>query len=121
VIGHVQAAGDALEDLSVANIADAVDDLADPPLAQADRSGDAHLAEPGVLAQQPEQGTDVALAKRLADVGAFPEGGGYRRRVECAWTHGVPSIWPSPGARVTGCDQQLTRHLTVRTPSVMGS
>ena len=37
------------------------------------------------------QDADVALAQGLADVGAFPEGGGYRRRVECAWTHGV---WP---------------------------
>ena len=121
MVGHVQAIGDALKDLGVADLADAVDDLADPALTQADRSGDAHLTEPGVLAQQPEQGAHVALAKRVADVGAFPEGGGYRRRVECAWTHGVPSIVPSPGARVTGCDQQLTRHLTVRTPSVMGS
>ena len=59
--------------------------------------------------EQPEQRAHVALAQRLADVGAFPEGGRYRRGVECAWPHGVPSIVPSPGARVTGCDQQLTR------------
>ena len=121
MVGHVEAVGDALEDLGVADLADAVDDFADPALAEADCGGDAHLAEPGVLAEQPEQGAHVALAQGLADVGAFPEGGRYRRRVECAWTHGVPSILPSPGARVTGCDQQLTRHLTVRTPSVMGS
>ena len=121
MIGHVQAVGDALEDPGIANIADAVDDLADPALPDVGCGADAELADSGVLADQPEQRAHVALAQGLADVGAFPEGGGYRRRVECAWTHGVPSIVPSPGARVTGCDQQLTRHLTVRTPSVMGS
>ena len=109
VVGHVEAVGDALEDVGVADAPDAVDDFADPALAEADRGGDAHLAEPGVLAEQPEQRAHVALAQRLADVGAFPEGGRYRRGVECACPHGVPSILPSPGARVTGCDQQLTR------------
>ena len=112
VVGHVQAVGDALEDLGVADVADAVDDFADPALAEADRGGDAHLAEPGVLAEQPEQRAHVAPAQSLADVGAFPEGGRYRRRVECAWTHGSPSILPSPGARMTGCDQQLTREVS---------
>ena len=102
-------------------LADAVDDFAHPALAEADRGADAHLAEPEVLLEQPEQRAHVALAQGLADVGAFPEGGRYRRRVECAWTHGGPSILLSPGAHMTGCDQQLTRHLTVRTPSVMGS
>ena len=121
MVGHVEAVGDALEDVRVADAPDAVDDFADPALAEADRGADAHLAEPGVLLEQPEQRAHVALAQRLADVGAFPEGGRYRRRVECAWPHGGPSIVPSPGAHVTGCDQQLTRHLTVRTPSVMGS
>ena len=121
VVGHVEAVGDALEDVGVADAPDAVDDFAHPALAEADRGADAHLAEPEVLLEQPEQRAHVALAQGLADVGAFPEGGRYRRRVECAWTHGGPSILLSPGAHVTGCDQQLTRHLTVRTPSVMGS
>ena len=66
----------------------AVDDFADPALAEADRGADACLAEPGVLAEQREQRAHVALAQRLADVGAFPEGGRYRRRVECACPHG---------------------------------
>ena len=61
MVGHVQAVGDALEDLGVADLADAVDDFADPALAQADRSADAHLAEPEVLPQQPEQRAHVAL------------------------------------------------------------
>ena len=121
VVGHVQAVGDALEDLDIADLADAVDDFAHPALAEADRGADAHLAEAEVLPEEPEQRAHVALAQGLADVGAFPEGGRYRRRVECAWTHGGPSILLSPGAHMTGCDQQLTRHLTVRTPSVMGS
>src|SRR6185437_2179697 len=54
VVGHVQAVGDALEDLDVADLANAVDDFAHPALAQADRSTDAHLAEAEVLPQEPE-------------------------------------------------------------------
>ena len=120
MVGHVQAICDALEDLGVADPPDAVDDFAHPALAEADGGADARLAEPEILLEQPEQRAHVALAQGLADVGAFPEGGRYRRRVECAWTHGGPSIVLSPGA-CDCCGQQLTRHLTVRTPSVMGS
>jgi hypothetical protein len=108
VVGHVEAVGDALEDVGVTDAADAVDDFAHPALAQADRGTDAHLAKAEVLPEEPEQRAHVALAQGLADVGAFPEGGWYRRRVECAWTHGGPSIVLSPGAHMTGCDQQLT-------------
>ena len=50
VVGHVEAVGDALEDVRVADAPDAVDDFADPALAEADRGPDAGLAEPGVLA-----------------------------------------------------------------------
>src|SRR5262249_43802133 len=89
VVGRVEAVGDALEDAGVTDGPGAVDDFADPALAEADRGGDAHLAEPGVLAQQPEQSSHVARPERLADVGALPEGGRYRRRVECACPHVV--------------------------------
>jgi hypothetical protein len=121
VVRYVQAVGDALEDVGLADAPDAIDDFAHPALAQADRSADARLTEPEVLLEQPEQRAHVAVAQGLADVVAFPQGGRYRRRVECARTHSVPSIVLSPGAHMTGCDQQHTRHLTVRTPSVMGS
>ena len=47
MVGHVEAVGDALEDAGVADGPGAVDDFADPALAEADRGGDAHLAEPG--------------------------------------------------------------------------
>src|SRR5262249_14747368 len=47
VVGHVEAVGDALEDAGVADGPGAVDDFADPALAEADCGGDAHLAEPG--------------------------------------------------------------------------
>jgi hypothetical protein len=46
VVGHVEAVGDALEDVGVADAADAVDDFAHPALAEADCGADAHLAEP---------------------------------------------------------------------------
>ena len=82
--------------MGVADAADAVDDFADPALAEADRGADAHLAEAGVLLDQPEQRAHVALAQGLADVGAFPEAGRYRRRVECACPHGCPSIFRAP-------------------------
>ena len=62
MVGHVEAVGDALKDAGVADGPGAVDDFADPALAEADRGGDAQLAEPGVLAEQPEQRAHVALA-----------------------------------------------------------
>jgi hypothetical protein len=95
VVGHVQAVGDALEDVGVPDAPAAVDDFADPALAEADRGADAGLAEPGALMDQGEQRAHVAFAQRLADIGSFPEGGQYRRRVECACPHGVPSVVPS--------------------------
>jgi hypothetical protein len=54
VIGHVEAVGDALEDLDVTDLADAVDDFAHAALAEADRSTDAHLAEAEVLPEELE-------------------------------------------------------------------
>jgi len=88
VVGHVQAVRDALEDLDLADLADVVDDFADPALPDVGCGADAHLADPGVLADQPEQRAHVALAQGLANVGAFPEGGRDRRRVERACPHG---------------------------------
>src|ERR1700750_1419720 len=102
MVGHVQAFGDALEDVGLADAPDVVDDFAHPALAEADRRADAHRAEPEVLREEPEQRAHVALAQGLADVGAFPEGGRYRRRVECAWTHGGSSFVLRPGAHMTG-------------------
>ena len=121
VVGHVQAVGDALEDLDVADLADAVDDFAHPALAQADRGADAHLAEAEVLPEQPEQRAHVSAAQGLADVGAFPEGGRDRRRVECAWTHSVPSIVAQPRRPCDWVRSAAYASSTVRTPSVMGS
>ena len=55
VVGHIEAVRDALEDVRVADAPAAVDDFADPALAEADRGADACLAEPGVLVDQRKE------------------------------------------------------------------
>jgi hypothetical protein len=121
LVGHGEAVGDAFEDVAGGDGAGAVDDLADPALAEFGGGADTGLAESSVLAQELEQRAHVAFAQGPDDLGAVPEGRRDGRGVECACPHGIPSVLPGPGSRVTGWDQQLTRHLTVRTPCVMGS
>ncbi len=91
MVGHAQAVRDALEDVRGGDGPGAVDNFADPALAQAHGGADAELAEPGVPAEQEEQRAHVAFAQRLGYFGAVPEGGRYRRRVERACPHGSPS------------------------------
>jgi hypothetical protein len=73
LIGQVQSLGDAFKHVNDAHHTFAVHDKADGALGQAGRGPDPGLAGTSVLAQKPEQGTDIAVIQSVADLLTPPE------------------------------------------------
>lgn len=71
-VGHVQAIGDALEDVEGGDLHGPFHDLADLALAEIHRHPDTGLTEPGVLANQPEYVADIPASKSREHFRALP-------------------------------------------------